>query len=97
MKGKYNNLRIKSIKELKKQQAQERLAQRAKRSDEQQIAMLDKKFGVGKGAKKERQRLQNRIDKAKAEKDNPSDKKAQEAVQQAQKTTAEKHNKELAA
>ena len=34
---------------------------RAKRTDQQQLAELDKVFGKGKGAKKERARLKERI------------------------------------
>lgn len=43
----------------------DRLDARAKRSDADQIALLDKKFGVGIGAKKERARLAARINSKK--------------------------------
>ena len=39
---------------------------RAKRTDQQQLAELDKVFGKGKGAKKERARLKERIKDAKS-------------------------------
>ena len=38
---------------------------RAKRTDQQQLAELDRVFGKGNGAKKERARLKDRIRKAK--------------------------------
>lgn len=37
-------------------------AERASRSAKQQLAALDKRFGVGQGAQKERARLQARIE-----------------------------------
>jgi hypothetical protein len=39
--------------------------ERAKRTDEQQLQRLDKMFGKGKGAKKERAKLAARIKKGK--------------------------------
>ena len=41
--------------------AEKRKEARAKRSDDEQIRMLDLKYGPGKGAMKERNRLQKRI------------------------------------
>jgi hypothetical protein len=38
------------------------MAERAKRSPAQQIAVLDGRFGVGQGAKKERARLQKQLE-----------------------------------
>lgn len=43
-------------------------AERAKRTDAQQLALLDKRLGKGKGAKKERARLVARIEAKKAKK-----------------------------
>ena len=42
---------------------------RAKRTDQQQLAELDRVFGKGKGAKKERARLKERIKNAKTKQD----------------------------
>ena len=39
------------------------LEQRAKRSDEEQLALLDHRFGKGAGGKRERARLARRIAK----------------------------------
>lgn len=47
----------------KREAAEVRKKVRAKRTVEQQIAMLDEKFGVGKGAVKERARLLNLVQK----------------------------------
>lgn len=44
-------------KESKQKQAKILLEQRAQRTPQQQIELLDQKFGVGVGAKKERARL----------------------------------------
>lgn len=46
--------------ELRKKSADERKSDRGKRTSEQQIAILDKKFGKGVGAKRERERLLNK-------------------------------------
>jgi hypothetical protein len=45
----------------KQGEAQERQAARKERSDQEQLALLDSRFGVGMGAQKERARLQARI------------------------------------
>ena len=44
-------------KRLKREEAEARNKDRAKRTNAQQIAKLDKMFGKGKGAKRERERL----------------------------------------
>jgi hypothetical protein len=43
----------------KRKQAEERKAERDKRTAAEQIAVLDEKFGVGQGARRERARLAN--------------------------------------
>lgn len=45
-------------KEQRQKTAKMLLEQRAQRSAQEQIELLDKKFGIGQGAKKERARLQ---------------------------------------
>jgi hypothetical protein len=45
------------IKEIRQAEAEVRQEERAKRTNAQQIAKLDAKFGKGNGAKKERKRL----------------------------------------
>ena len=47
----------------RQEQAEKLRKARAKRTDQQQLAELDKVFGKGKGAKKERARLKERIKK----------------------------------
>lgn len=46
----------------RREAAATRQEQRAKLSDKQQLAKLDAMFGPGKGAKRERAKLQKRID-----------------------------------
>lgn len=53
---------MKSIEE-KRAEAAERQAARDARSPQQQIAVLDARFGVGQGAVKERAKLQKQIEK----------------------------------
>ena len=48
---------------LRSEEAEVRREERAKRTPQQQIAVLDKKLGVGVGAKKERARLKKQIQK----------------------------------
>ena len=43
--------------------AAERAVERAKRTPQQQLGQLDKMFGQGKGAKKERARLKKQLQK----------------------------------
>ena len=50
----------------RQEQGEELRKARAKRTDQQQLAELDKVFGKGKGAKKERERLKERIKDAKS-------------------------------
>jgi hypothetical protein len=57
--GKYGYL-----KEIRQQEAQERAEVRASRSPEEQLAVLDKRLGKGKGAQRERARLQALIEGA---------------------------------
>ena len=45
----------------RQEQAEKLRKARAKRTDQQQLAELDRVFGKGKGAKKERERLKERI------------------------------------
>ena len=54
-------------KELRRQQAEERAAERAQRSPQQQIDLLDAKFGPGKGATRERARLARVLEHASKE------------------------------
>ncbi len=49
----------------RQEQAEKLRKARAKRTDQQQLAELDRVFGKGNGAKKERARLKDRIRKAK--------------------------------
>jgi hypothetical protein len=46
---------------MRREDAEERNACREKRSPEDQIALLDKRLGKGKGARKERERLTKTI------------------------------------
>jgi len=56
----------------KKAAAAERAIERAQRSDEQQLKRLDRMFGAGQGANKERARLAKRIlDQRNAPKEQP--------------------------
>ncbi|MBI3633691.1 MAG: hypothetical protein HY226_05375 [Candidatus Vogelbacteria bacterium] len=48
----------------RERKANERNAVRAKRSDREQLKVLDSRFGEGKGAKKERAKLLSRIAKS---------------------------------
>ena len=50
------------LKRLKREEANARQAERNNRTDQTQLLRLDTKFGPGKGAKRERARLQKRID-----------------------------------
>ena len=43
--------------DMRRKEAEARTAERGNRSDKQQIAKLDKMFGKGKGAQRERARL----------------------------------------
>lgn len=64
-------------KELRRQQAEERAAERAQRSPQQQIDLLDAKFGPGEGATRERARLATMlqsVSKDPSKKSNSSDK-----------------------
>lgn len=56
---KKNRLRV----EKRQDEADTRNNERANRSAKQQLALLDKRLGKGKGAKKERARLQKEISK----------------------------------
>ena len=51
---------------LRRKNAEERQAERAKRTPEQQLAELDAKLGTGKGAEKERARLVKLVEETKA-------------------------------
>ena len=53
----------------RQEQAEKLRKARAKRTDKQQLAELDRVFGKGKGAKKERARLKERIKNAKTKQD----------------------------
>ena len=50
----------------RQEQAEKLRKARAKRTDQQQLAELDRVFGKGNGAKKERARLKERIKNAKS-------------------------------
>ena len=52
---------MKRSKQQKREDAQKLLKERAKRTDQQQLARLDTMFGEGKGAQKERARLLKKI------------------------------------
>jgi hypothetical protein len=52
-----NNGILAAYREVKQQEAQERLEARQALSPEQQLARLDRRLGRGKGARKERTRL----------------------------------------
>jgi hypothetical protein len=58
--------------------AQRRLSDRAQRSPEQQLALLDQRLGEGVGAKRERARLQSLIEAPKPEKKKKIKKKKQQ-------------------
>jgi hypothetical protein len=55
------NLKSEEVQELKREQAQERQAYSDGLTVEERIKALDKKFGKGKGAKKERAKLKARL------------------------------------
>jgi hypothetical protein len=55
---------MQQTKEQKQQSAKILIETRNQRTPQQQIALLDTKFGVGKGAKKERARLAKQISNA---------------------------------
>jgi len=59
-----NPMKASALKQLHREEAEERQAIRNKRTDQDQIAELDKMFGKGNGAKRERTRLLARIAKA---------------------------------
>ena len=59
------NQRKNSDKDVRRAKAETLLVERAQRTDEQQLAKLDQKFGVGQGAQKERARLLRRIEENK--------------------------------
>ena len=72
---------------------------RNQRTPAMQLVELDKMFGKGQGAKRERTRLQKIIDAAKvqdAPESGESVKDANNNAQNARKEKAAKHNKELA-
>lgn len=48
-------------KELRKKEADERAAERSKRSPQEQLQVLDAKLGVGVGARRERAKLQRLV------------------------------------
>lgn len=48
----------KSYRDIRREQAAKRQAERAKRSPAEQLALLDARLGKGQGAKKERARLE---------------------------------------
>ena len=52
---------MKRSKQQKREDAEKLKKERAKRTDEQQLAKLDEMFGPGKGAKKERARLLKKL------------------------------------
>ena len=54
----------KAYREIRRQQAEERAEQRQKRSAQDQIDLLDAKFGPGVGAARERARLARTIESA---------------------------------
>ncbi len=49
--------------EIRRGEAEARAAARAERSHQDQLALLDKRFGKGKGAERERTRLASLIEK----------------------------------
>ena len=87
------------LKRIHREEANVRQVIRNKRTDQDQIVELDKMFGKGQGAKKERKRLLSRIAKAN-EQDNPEDgekaKDTRNAADKVRKDNAAKHNKEIA-
>ena len=50
------------IKSIRRKEAEERMAEREKRSPKEQLDFLDRKLGKGKGAKRERTRLLQQIE-----------------------------------
>ena len=54
--------RGKKVRALRRAKAEERDAERSKRTPRQQLQRLDEMFGVGRGAKKERARLKKKIE-----------------------------------
>jgi hypothetical protein len=60
--GLYSGGRYGYLKDFRREEAEKRQSARDARSPEQQLALLDSKLGDGKGAKKERARLQAIID-----------------------------------
>lgn len=52
---------MKSLKDIRREEALERQKERDSRSAQQQLAFLDKRLGKGVGASKERKRLQSKI------------------------------------
>lgn len=63
--GKYSKGFSKVLKENKRKAARLMLEARANRSSEEQLKLLDKRLGKGKGAIKERSRLEKQIREAK--------------------------------
>tara|TARA_Y100000592_G_C5386342_1_gene275995 strand:- start:593 stop:868 length:276 start_codon:yes stop_codon:yes gene_type:complete len=60
-------------KELRRKQAEERAAERAQRTPQQQLDLLDAKLGPGKGATRERARLATMVQSASKELSKKSD------------------------
>lgn len=63
--GKHSKGFSKVLKKNKQEAARLMLEARAKRSPEEQLKLLDKRLGQGKGAHKERSRLEKQIREAK--------------------------------
>ena len=57
-----NPMKVTELRILKRQEAEKRQAERDKRTPQEQIDLLDKSFGKGVGAKKERAKLAKLID-----------------------------------
>jgi hypothetical protein len=65
-------------KDLRKKYADERLAVTSIRTPEEQLKRLDQKYGIGKGAQKEREKLAKRIRDRSVEKiETPKEEKAE--------------------
>jgi len=84
------------LKRIKREEAQERQEIRNGITDDAQILRLDAKFGIGKGAKKERTRLLKRIADSQPREKKSSDKDVNNTIANTNKAKAEKHNVELA-